>query len=247
MPHKVLPKLPLQTSFEVRPWASHALKSRGANVALPAVAAFALADLLSRRGLERPCGTLVVGHERRRTARVRTLVVAAALITSVLAAGCGGGGDGYAEEDVADFLNTCTSFIGRQDCRCALDNLQKENVSPEEFQQFLTTLRTGRGELSDDLNRKIVDAFEPCGKSDFEAPETVPSGTATSLEAEDVLHAETFRAQQVLSNKSAFYASLSLRKQRALDELQYLLFTGSGITPKEVARMRELLKILDSG
>jgi len=52
-------KLPLQASFEVRPWASHALKSRGANVALPAMAAFALADLLSRRGLERPCEVLV--------------------------------------------------------------------------------------------------------------------------------------------------------------------------------------------
>ena len=37
----------------------HALKSRGANVALPAMAAFALADLLSRRGLERPCEVLV--------------------------------------------------------------------------------------------------------------------------------------------------------------------------------------------
>ena len=47
---KVLPKVPLQTSFEVRPWASHPLKSRRANVALPAMATFALADLLSRRG-----------------------------------------------------------------------------------------------------------------------------------------------------------------------------------------------------
>ena len=42
MPHKVLPKLPLQTSFEVRPWASHALKTRGTNVALPAMAAVAI-------------------------------------------------------------------------------------------------------------------------------------------------------------------------------------------------------------
>jgi hypothetical protein len=46
---------PSKASFEVRPWASHALKGRGANV----VAAFALADLLSRRGLECTCETVV--------------------------------------------------------------------------------------------------------------------------------------------------------------------------------------------
>ena len=59
MPHKGLAEVAPPDAFEVRPWASHALKSRGANAALPAMATFALADLLSRRGLERPCELLV--------------------------------------------------------------------------------------------------------------------------------------------------------------------------------------------
>jgi hypothetical protein len=61
----------------------------------------------------------------------------------------------------------------------------------------------------------------------------------------DVVVQATRDAQQVLSEKSAFYDSLSEREQHALDELQALLATDSGITPEEVARTRSLLRILD--
>jgi hypothetical protein len=78
------------------------------------------------------------------------------------------------------------------------------------------------------------------------AEQTASSGTTTSLESEDVLPAETFEAQQVLSDRSAFRDSLSLRELRALDELQALLYTDSGITPEEAQRARELVAILKS-
>jgi hypothetical protein len=69
-------------------------------------------------------------------------------------------------------------------------------------------------------------------------------GRSTESSSDVVIQA-TRDAQQVLSEKSAFYDSLSEREQHALDELQALLATDSGITPEEVARTRSLLRILD--
>ena len=49
----------------------------------------------------------------------------------------------------------------------------------------------------------------------------------------------------MLSDKSAFYDTLTSKQQRALDGLQALLYTNSGITPDEAARTQTLLEILD--
>jgi hypothetical protein len=61
---QVLPKLPLQGVLRGPALGQSCPKEPGANVALPAMAAFALADLLSRRGLERPCELLVAWARR---------------------------------------------------------------------------------------------------------------------------------------------------------------------------------------
>jgi hypothetical protein len=72
------------------------------------------------------------------------------------------------------------------------------------------------------------------------------SGTATSLHSEDVLDAETFEAQQVMSTKAAFWDSLPPDQQLAQRELQLFLQTDSGITPDEAERTRELVEFLKS-
>jgi hypothetical protein len=87
MPHKGLAEVAPPGVFEVRPWASHALKSRGANVALPAMAAFALAGSGQQAGLERPCETLVAwarAEDLMRVGLARNITIMGGLIRDVL-------------------------------------------------------------------------------------------------------------------------------------------------------------------
>jgi hypothetical protein len=66
------------------------------------------------------------------------------------------------------------------------------------------------------------------------------------LHSEDVLDAETFEAQQVMSTKAPFWDSLPPDQQLAQRELQLFLQTDSGITPDEAERTRELVEFLKS-
>ena len=69
------------------------------------------------------------------------------------------GGDGYPQEVVDNFMESCTAQVGasRSYCRCSIDRLQ-ESMSYDEFQDVEAEITAG----SENLPEELQEAVDTC-------------------------------------------------------------------------------------
>lgn len=91
-------------------------------------------------------------------------VAAIAIAGAALAvAGCGGGDDeGYPQEAVDNFMQSCTAQPNTTEeaCGCVVDELEK-TMPYEEFKRTDTAIRQQKGP-SDESTRKLTAAVQTC-------------------------------------------------------------------------------------
>jgi len=91
--------------------------------------------------------------------RNQVLRIAALAVAALLALGACGGDDGYPQEVVDNFIESCTAQVGASQsyCRCAIDRLQ-ESMSFEDFQAAEAQITSG----SENLPQELQNAVDTC-------------------------------------------------------------------------------------
>ena len=96
---------------------------------------------------------------------MRPLAILIALVLSLGVAACGGDGggeDGYPNEAVSNFMNSCTAQQGATEaaCRCVIDELER-TMPFEEFEETDKALREKRRPAASS-QQKLTRAVQKC-------------------------------------------------------------------------------------
>jgi hypothetical protein len=85
--------------------------------------------------------------------------VGALVAVAVLALGACGGDDGYPQEVIDNFMDSCTAQVGASEsyCRCAIERLQS-SMSFDDFQAAEAKITAG----SENLPRELQEAVDSC-------------------------------------------------------------------------------------